>query len=60
MNTRVLGIVGVSALMLLAGCKAKPSKPSRFLYELTGQAEKFVEGPAEPREKVGAKPRKRR
>jgi hypothetical protein len=40
--------------------KAKPSKPSRFLYELTGQADKFVEGPAEPREKVGAKPRKRR
>ena len=48
------------ALTRMKWGKAKPSKPSRFLYELTGQAEKFVEGPAEPREKVGAKPRKRR
>jgi DNA helicase-2/ATP-dependent DNA helicase PcrA len=48
------------ALTQMKWGKAKPSKPSRFLYELTGQADKFVEGPAEPREKVGAKPRKRR
>ena len=47
------------ALTRMKWGKAKPSKPSRFLYELTGQAEKFVEGPAKPREKVGAKPRKR-
>jgi len=40
--------------------KAKPCKPSRFLYELTGQSEKFAEGPAKAREKVGAKPRTRR
>ena len=33
--------------------------PSRFLYELTGQSEKFSEGPAKAREKVGAKPRTR-
>ena len=26
--------------------KSKPCKPSRFLYELTGQAEKFTDGPA--------------
>ena len=48
------------ALTRMKWGKAKPSKPSRFLYELTGQADKFVEGPAEPRDKVGAKPRKRR
>jgi DNA helicase-2/ATP-dependent DNA helicase PcrA len=28
--------------------KSKPSKPSRFLYELTGQAEKFSDQPAQP------------
>jgi DNA helicase-2/ATP-dependent DNA helicase PcrA len=28
--------------------KRKASKPSRFLYELTGQADKFVEAPPEP------------
>ena len=28
--------------------KTKPCRPSRFLYELTGQAEKFQEHPAEP------------
>ena len=27
--------------------KAKPSRPSRFLYELTGQPEKFQEREAE-------------
>ncbi len=48
------------ALTRMKWGKAKPSKPSRFLYELTGQGDKFVEGPAEPRDKVGAKPRKRR
>jgi DNA helicase-2/ATP-dependent DNA helicase PcrA len=39
--------------------KSKPCKPSRFLYELTGQAEKFTEGPATEREKVPAPPRRR-
>ena len=47
------------ALTRMKWGKAKPCKPSRFLYELTGQPEKFSEGPAAPREKVGAKPRKR-
>jgi DNA helicase-2/ATP-dependent DNA helicase PcrA len=28
--------------------KSKPSKPSRFLYELTGQAEKFNPEPTQP------------
>ncbi len=39
--------------------KSKPCKPSRFLYELTGQPEKFVDGPAQPRDKVAAAPRRR-
>ena len=26
--------------------KSKPARPSRFLYELTGQAEKFTDEPA--------------
>ena len=38
--------------------KSKPCKPSRFLYELTGQAEKFTDGPAVERDKVPA-PRRR-
>ena len=29
--------------------KSKPCRPSRFLYELTGQAEKFQEQPPEPK-----------
>ena len=48
------------ALTRMKWGKAKPCKPSRFLYELTGQSEKFTEGPAKAREKVGAKPRTRR
>ena len=39
--------------------KSKPCKPSRFLYELTGQADKFTDGPATEREKVPAPPRRR-
>jgi DNA helicase-2/ATP-dependent DNA helicase PcrA len=41
--------------------KSKPSRPSRFLYELTGQAEKFTEQPAQPpdREKAIKGRRKR-
>ncbi len=30
--------------------KRKPCRPSRFLYELTGQAEKFQEQPSEPKQ----------
>jgi DNA helicase II / ATP-dependent DNA helicase PcrA len=30
--------------------KRKPCRPSRFLYELTGQAEKFQEQPPEPKQ----------
>ena len=48
------------ALTRMKWGKAKPCKPSRFLYELTGQSEKFIEGPAKAREKVAAKPRTRR
>ncbi|NBX30942.1 hypothetical protein EBR04_10965, partial [bacterium] len=41
--------------------KSKPSRPSRFLYELTGQAEKFTEQPAQPPEREqGIKGRRRR
>jgi DNA helicase-2/ATP-dependent DNA helicase PcrA len=36
--------------------KTKPCRPSRFLYELTGQAEKFQDQPAEPA-KAAALPR---
>jgi len=28
--------------------KSRPCRPSRFLYELTGQADKFTEQPPEP------------
>ena len=29
--------------------RSKPCRPSRFLYELTGQADKFQEAPPEPK-----------
>jgi len=36
--------------------KSRPCKPSRFLYELTGQADKFSEAaPARDEPKVAAK-----
>ncbi len=67
---RRLGYVGVTrarkrlvlslALTRMKWGKAKPCKPSRFLYELTGQAEKFVDGPAEEREKIPSRGRGRR
>jgi hypothetical protein len=31
--------------------KSKPGRPSRFLYELTGPAEKFNENPTDKRDK---------
>ena len=34
--------------------KSKHSRPSRFLYELTGQAEKFTQQPAQPPEREKA------
>ncbi|MFM7108504.1 MAG: ATP-dependent helicase [Planctomycetaceae bacterium] len=40
--------------------KIKPCKPSRFLYELTGQPDRFTDGPAEPRDRVPAPPRRGR
>ena len=41
--------------------KSKPTKPSRFLYELTGQAEKFNPDSApEPRPQVAAAPKRPR
>jgi DNA helicase-2/ATP-dependent DNA helicase PcrA len=38
--------------------KPKPCRPSRFLYELTGQAEKFTAAP--PEDPRGGKPASRR
>jgi len=43
--------------------KSKPCRPSRFLYELTGQAEKFSETPPDKPDKPeppAARGRKRR
>jgi DNA helicase-2/ATP-dependent DNA helicase PcrA len=34
--------------------RTKPTRPSRFLYELTGQPEKFTDQPAEPRPRQAA------
>jgi DNA helicase-2/ATP-dependent DNA helicase PcrA len=34
--------------------RSKPTRPSRFLYELTGQPDKFVDQPAEPRPQQAA------
>jgi len=39
--------------------KSKPSKPSRFLYELTGQAEKFSTEPTKPEAAPPRGPRRR-
>jgi len=39
--------------------KPKPSRPSRFLYELTGQAEKFSEEPPQPQAAPPRGPRRR-
>jgi len=37
--------------------KSRPCRPSRFLYELTGQADKFTAAPPEPaRALAGTKP----
>ena len=41
------------ALTRMKWGKAKPCKPSRFLYELTGQSEKFTEGPARHERRLG-------
>jgi DNA helicase-2/ATP-dependent DNA helicase PcrA len=61
-----VGVTRAKRRLMLSLCltrtkwgKSKPCKPSRFLYELTGQAEKFVDGPAQPRDKVAAPPRRR-
>ena len=39
--------------------RSKPCRPSRFLYELTGQAEKFQETPPEPGRPAGRSPGRR-
>jgi DNA helicase-2/ATP-dependent DNA helicase PcrA len=50
-----VGVTRAKRRLILSLCltrtkwgKSKPSKPSRFLYELTGQAEKFSAEPAQP------------
>ena len=43
--------------------KSRPCRPSRFLYELTGQADKFTEEPPQPKNappRPGAKRSQRR
>ena len=62
-----VGVTRAKRRLMLSMCltrtkwgKSKPSRPSRFLYELTGQAEKFSETPAEKPAASGAPPRKRR
>jgi DNA helicase-2/ATP-dependent DNA helicase PcrA len=40
--------------------KSKPCRPSRFLYELTGQADKFSETPPDKPDKPEPPPRGRK
>jgi DNA helicase-2/ATP-dependent DNA helicase PcrA len=62
-----VGVTRAKRRLMLSMCltrtkwgKSKPSRPSRFLYELTGQAEKFSETPPEKSAPSGPPPRKRR
>jgi DNA helicase-2/ATP-dependent DNA helicase PcrA len=62
-----VGVTRAKRRLILSMCltrtkwgKSKPSRPSRFLYELTGQAEKFSETPPEKSAPSGPPPRKRR
>jgi DNA helicase-2/ATP-dependent DNA helicase PcrA len=65
-----VGVTRAKRRLMLSMCltrtkwgKSKPCRPSRFLYELTGQAEKFSETPPEKQEKpesTNARGRKRR
>ena len=63
-----VGVTRAKRRLMLSLCltrtkwgKSKPCRPSRFLYELTGQPEKFTERPAaEGRTEAGRGPRGRR
>jgi DNA helicase-2/ATP-dependent DNA helicase PcrA len=62
-----VGVTRAKRRLMLSLCltrtkwgKSKPSRPSRFLYELTGQAEKFNETPPEKPAPSGPPSRKRR
>jgi DNA helicase-2/ATP-dependent DNA helicase PcrA len=62
-----VGVTRAKRRLMLSMCltrtkwgKSKPSRPSRFLYELTGQAEKFNETPPEKPAPSGPPSRKRR
>ena len=53
-----VGVTRAKRRLMLSMCltrtkwgKSKPGRPSRFLYELTGQAEKFNENPPDKRDK---------
>ena len=56
-----MGVTRAKRRLMLSMCltrtkwgKSKPGRPSRFLYELTGQAEKFNENPPDKQDKPGA------
>ena len=56
-----VGVTRAKRRLMLSMCltrtkwgKSKPCRPSRFLYELTGQAEKFNENPPEKPDKTDA------
>ena len=56
-----VGVTRAKRRLMLSMCltrtkwgKSKPGRPSRFLYELTGQAEKFNENPPDKRDKPEA------
>ena len=57
-----VGVTRAKKRLMLSLCltrmkwgKSRPCKPSRFLYELTGQADKFSAEPPQERPKVAAK-----
>ena len=62
-----VGVTRAKRRLMLSLCltrtkwgKSKPCRPSRFLYELTGQPEKFSDAPPEKPAPTGPTPRKRR
>jgi len=62
-----VGVTRAKRRLMLSLCltrtkwgKSKPSRPSRFLYELTGQAEKFSETPPDASPAVAPAAKKRR
>ncbi|MCE9632229.1 MAG: UvrD-helicase domain-containing protein [Planctomycetia bacterium] len=62
-----VGVTRAKRRLMLSMCltrtkwgKSKPCKPSRFLYELTGQPEKFNDAPPEKPAPTGPAPRSRK